>query len=620
MSEGRMSMRFQLQIGALILALSAIVHLPCLGTVSIAFGQTRVTAVRAARIKHQYPLPGARFVSPQTSIGIRSEIPFASWAIDERTVRLAGSVSGDVPFSAHLSGDRSMLFIKPVHPFVVGERIMVAVSADLSDGTSLSYSFSFETADCSMLDVDRMHYLQDEQGVNSDDVLVDSAAFPVLNITRDVGATPGKLYIANIGFGRLSNGYYLFELDEHGRVVKKQSVTGACGDFKIQSDGTLTYCDFGKSAYYRVDTNLQIVDTLRAANGYSPDIHELLCFRGGGYMLLTLASAMLPLEPYDLGRQDTARVLWNGIQEFDSSGDLIFEWRGIDHCDIRDAIHENWRDTAVHVFDYMHSNSLDITNDGNILLSSRHLDEVSKLDRVSGEFLWRIGGAHNQFTFENDTLGFTYQHAARMLPNGHVTLFDNGNWHPIPESRAIEFAIDETHKTATRIWEYRHDPPIASAAMGYVQRLSNGNTLISWGGTPTAKEWQTVTEVDPANRVLFDMSMSNGNFSYRVIKQESTLAGVAAEVHGTTFRVSVEAGYLVCSCAGTDNINVRVFDVLGHEYPANVLKIREAGRVRIPIEAMALKPGYYHCTISASASAEETKALQSRTIGLRIGP
>ena len=97
-----------------------------------------------------------------------------------------------------------------------------------------------------------------------------------------------------------------------------------------------------------------------------------------------------------------------------------------------------------------------------------------------------MGGKHNEFTFVNDSIGFSHQHAIRRFANGHLMLFDNGNFHALQFSRAMEYAVDESLKTASLVWQYRHSPAdIYGQAMGYAQRLDNGNTLIGWGAPRT---------------------------------------------------------------------------------------------------------------------------------------
>ncbi len=51
-----------------------------------------------------------------------------------------------------------------------------------------------------------------------------------------------------------------------------------------------------------------------------------------------------------------------------------------------------------------------------------------------------------------------YQHAAKLLPNGHITLFDNGDNRNFSNaekySRAVEYEIDEDNMTVKQIWQY----------------------------------------------------------------------------------------------------------------------------------------------------------------------
>jgi hypothetical protein len=60
--------------------------------------------------------------------------------------------------------------------------------------------------------------------------------------------------------------------------------------------------------------------------------------------------------------------------------------------------------------------------------------------------MWRFGGKRNQFTYVNDPLGGpSYQHDIRVLPNGNITLMDNGNFHTPSLSRAVEYHFDTGH-------------------------------------------------------------------------------------------------------------------------------------------------------------------------------
>jgi hypothetical protein len=133
------------------------------------------------------------------------------------------------------------------------------------------------------------------------------------------------------------------------------------------------------------------------------------------------------------------------------------------------------------IADLDHPNSIDFDLDGGVIVSYRNLSAVVKVNRRTHEFVWQLGGTHNQFTFVGDPLGgFDAQHTARILPNGHLLIFDNGWTHSPPTSRAVEYALNMTQMTATMVWQYSASPPIFNDFTGSAQRLANGNTLVAF--------------------------------------------------------------------------------------------------------------------------------------------
>ena len=209
------------------------------------------------------------------------------------------------------------------------------------------------------------------------------------------------------------------------------------------------------------------------------------------------------------GGNPAATVYGLIVQEVDTNRHVVFEWRSWDHIDITDSN----QDLTTQVIDLIHGNAVGLDFDGNLLISSRHLDEVTKINRQTGDIIWRWGGKRNQFTFVGDNRRFSHQHDIRLLPNGHYTLYDNGNGLTPEYSRALEYVLDQTNKTATLVWEYRNTPDVFAWGMGNVQRLPNGNTMIGWG---TAVP--TLTEVTPDGRKAFELTMDSTHQSYRAFR------------------------------------------------------------------------------------------------------
>ena len=130
-----------------------------------------------------------------------------------------------------------------------------------------------------------------------------------------------------------------------------------------------------------------------------------------------------------------------------------------------------------------------------IYLSSRHLSRIYKINLDSGDIEWSMGydltGNGNvsiQLNDENGIYhGFTFQHGLQLLENGNIVTLDNGNisqwlfeeYNDEPRTRALEISIDESNNKAEIVWEYLLADTLYGHASGNVQKLNNGNYLIT---------------------------------------------------------------------------------------------------------------------------------------------
>ncbi|MPZ62918.1 MAG: hypothetical protein GEU93_16830 [Propionibacteriales bacterium] len=118
---------------------------------------------------------------------------------------------------------------------------------------------------------------------------------------------------------------------------------------------------------------------------------------------------------------------------------------------------------------------IDIDHDGNLLISARHTDAVYKIDRRTGDVIWRLGGNRSDFTFDRRAARFFSQHDARRQPNGDITLFDNSNPPPVRErSRAIRLRLDPRTMTAHLVRAVAHPTGLSSVSQGNMQTLPDG--------------------------------------------------------------------------------------------------------------------------------------------------
>jgi hypothetical protein len=171
--------------------------------------------------------------------------------------------------------------------------------------------------------------------------------------------------------------------------------------------------------------------------------------------------------------------------------------------------------------DMDHPNSIDIDHDGGVIISYRDLDAIVKVDPATHVIEWQLGGARNQFRFVNDPQsGFGGQHDVRVLPNGHLLLFDNGTNHSPQASRAVEYAIDPVAKTATMVWQYVPNPPVFNTFTGSAQRLANGNTVVAWTLTGV------IDEVSPNGTLLSRTQVTSAPGSPSAIYRATRIASL----------------------------------------------------------------------------------------------
>lgn len=581
------------------------------------------TAIRAA-----YPIAGAQQVSVRTSIAIVYPRPIDKQALDVGSIVVSGSGGHVYAGSVRLSADAKTLIFTPAQPLHMNEHVTLAVGplAYATSGHSDAYTTNFVTEEASA--PTELNYTGDDpitqmavraraSGFRYDrsaDLTPTPQGFPLLTVDNDDDPSDGKLYMANFKFVQTQGETYRMVLDKQGSILYAQtSDSHVILDFKPHSNGRYTYFDSPTSTFVVLDSNMNVTDTLRAANGYDMDGHDFRYNADGSYYVIALHYFKKDMRPVFPGADSNATVIDNVVQEFDKENNLIWEWRGLDHYQLTDIENESLSGPIV---DYCHMNAIEIDTDGNLLLSCRHMDEITKVNRQSGEIMWRWGGKHNEFTFRFDTTGFSHQHAIRYVPTGTYTLFDNGNYHQHSAtfSRAVEYKLDQVNKVASQVWEFRHQPLTYGYAMGYVQRLPNGNTLIGWGACANV----AVTEVGPFNRTVFEMSMDSGNYSYRAYKypaeylQSTVHKSVDATASGTMtcypnpVRESAEVRF---SVAHTSPIDVTLFDLLGRPVASIAHEDLSEGSYSATIDARHIPAGSYYLRLSSGGEMQYSSVM-----------
>ncbi len=476
-------------------------------------------------IVYTSPLPGSQYLPSGTTITIRLANPPSAVEFSQLRFEVNGSLSGKHPGKINLANDHRTVIFTPDTAFHPGENVHVQISSQvpgLLNSASMLKDFQFVVSSEQLSDQQRMKILESVDDMPAAGPVPASQFSPqpparsLVTVSEDIPAvtitTPadqtadGYLFLADIAIvaGTSPRNFNLI-LDNSGDLVYYQKLARSL-DFKVLPNGTLSYFDPTYNNFAILDNTYRLIDVVKPGNGYpNADVHDLQLTPEGDYIFLIYDPQVVDMSAY--GGNPQASVIGLVIQEVDANKNVVFQWRSWDHVQIPDTYSILTNDTV----DYVHGNAVEIDNSGNLMVSARNLAEVAKINRITGDYIWRLGGKNNEFTFINDPREFYLQHDIRQLADGNITLFDNHNGGVPSYSRGVEYELDENAKTVTQVWEFRNTPDSYSIAMGNTQRLPNGNTLIGWGYSTD----QVMTEVKPDGTKAFEMVLEAGYGSYR---------------------------------------------------------------------------------------------------------
>ena len=357
--------------------------------------------------------------------------------------------------------------------------------------------------------------------------------FPTITVTRMDGASESLM--------TASYGQYLAIIDHNG-VPRFRGQGAGGGHFRAFPDGGYPYAVHVRadSAYTVYDGTFNVVQSgITTVNLHDTNSHDFFVKPNGDYVLIAYEPAVRDLsfmsEQFGLTNEDgepygTAEDVEDSvIQVITPAGQEVFLWNSWNHMAIEDCTQHRFPD------DYAHINSVQAV-DRDIIASLRGCSKVLRIDGTSGDVIWRLGRSNlTTEEWESRNIGppplkivgdpygeFCGQHAARLLDNGHLILFDNGvQCLEDPRtggtervggqfSRVVEYAIDLEHGEAIfqrHVFLHGRMDRL-SYAMGQADALDNGNWLITWGrglrapnpGDPPPPD-VSATQVNPATGV-----------------------------------------------------------------------------------------------------------------------
>jgi len=310
-------------------------------------------------------------------------------------------------------------------------------------------------------------------------------------------------------------------VDETGEPVWIRQTPQLIMNFRVQQfrgapvltwwEGTVKDGLFAGECVIADDTYF-VIERISAGNGFVPEVHEFLLTDNGTALISINNLVTTDLTPY--GGPADSYLVEGVVQELEvGTGRVLFEWHSLDHVSPAESSFPPGP-----AWDYFHLNSIDVDpSDGNLLISARYPCAIYKVDRTTGDVIWRLGGTKSDFTLGPDA-AFFFQHDARALPNDAISLFDDGadapDNAPEPVSRAVVLQLDTDAMTATLVQAHPNPSGSLTFAMGNAQSLATGGTFVGWGTVPQ------VTEFAADGSVVFNATFAAGQSSYRAYRAQ----------------------------------------------------------------------------------------------------
>ncbi|MGP3972307.1 arylsulfotransferase family protein [Streptomyces sp. 6N223] len=348
---------------------------------------------------------------------------------------------------------------------------------------------------------------------------------PQLDIlTRQPGTAPGLLFLTPQGFAAPDSPRGPQIVDDEGRMIWFRQVPNGTftTDFRVQSyqgqpvvtwwEGTVGAGGIGSGMGYIADSTYQVIATVQTPDaGATLDMHEFLITPSDTALVISFRDVPHDLTP--VGGPQNGTAIDCVVQEIDiATGQAVLDWHGIDQVPVEEADVDYPGSSAP--FDYLHVNAVSLDGDGNLLISGRHTSTIYKVDRVTGEILWRLGGSNSDFELGAGAR-FTGHHDGQSEGGNVYRLFDNGTQIARQSSsRVVWIETDPELGTATLLDEVAHPEMLSALAEGNAQRLPNGNTIVSWGAA------SRVSEFGPDGTLLLDGAFPQGISSYRAYRME----------------------------------------------------------------------------------------------------
>jgi len=294
-------------------------------------------------------------------------------------------------------------------------------------------------------------------------------------------------------------------------------------DFKkiYTKNGQEKYVYFSGGKVQFLDSNfnptekVSLLPTNKQEGDYYIDSHEIYFFDENDFVIVAYITKTVRAK---VDNSEIEFQVKNAYVQEIKNGEAVWDWDSTDYPELYPLsiyADDYNKDTSAAPVDYLHMNSIEIDPlDDNFIFSFRHADLVIKVNRKNGKIIWMLGGKGDEFGL-NEFQKFSQQHYAKFLPNGYLSIFDNGNTNE--ESRIVEVLLDQKSKTLLDFKVYYYENHYSSGR-GSSQKLDENTYFIGWG--TKRKIDSAITELNVVSgKMSFELSFLDEDYiTYRAYK------------------------------------------------------------------------------------------------------
>jgi hypothetical protein len=213
------------------------------------------------------------------------------------------------------------------------------------------------------------------------------------------------------------------------------------------------------------------------------------------------------------------------LVEVTPKNEVVWSWNLFDHIDPAGTREE-----------LCHGNMLVLDEANDILYYNCRFVGLFKIDRKSGDILWRMGGTYDKttlgagdFTFSPTASQYSDTHEPEFHADGTILFYDNGGYAGLGasggnyHSRIVEYKVDETAKTCSVTFEFPgsfsgvdswYKSSWYSPFWGDADQLPDGNILVT-APVRSSSASTRFFEVTREGKVVWELELPPNNGSFK---------------------------------------------------------------------------------------------------------